>query len=416
LFLCRAQAQRIFVAVLSSTSRLDRLDEYPFAQLNGLLAPVAPRANERPIVMSVGEPQHEPPPLLAATVARHADLWNRYPPMAGTPELRAAAAGWLRRRYGLPEGMLDAEHDLLALSGTKEGLFLAAIAVVPDEKRGQRPVVLIPNPYYLVYAGAAAVSGAEIRYLDATKETGFLPDLDALDEATLARTAAFYLCSPANPQGAIASLDYLKKAIELARAYDFVLIADECYAEIYDREKPPGALEACKALGGSLDNVLVFHSLSKRSSAAGLRVGFVAGDRRLIKKFAHVRNYGGCQVPLPLQAAAAALWQDEPHVEENRAAYRRKFDVAERILSGQYGFYRPPGGFFLWLDVGDGEKAALALWREAALRVLPGGYTAHTTNGRNPGQRYIRVAVVHDEQTVAVALERMRRVLGAGIG
>jgi aspartate/methionine/tyrosine aminotransferase len=310
--------------------------------------------------------------------------------------------------------MLDPEHNLLALSGTKEGLFLAAIAAVPEEKRGKRPAVLIPNPYYLVYAGAAAVSGADIVYLDATKETGFLPDLDALDAATLARTAALYLCSPANPQGAIASLGYLKKAIELARAHDFVLIADECYAEIYDREKPPGALEACKALGGSLDNVLVFHSLSKRSSAAGLRVGFVAGDARLIRKFVHVRNYGGCQVPLPLQAAAAALWQDEAHVEENRAAYRRKFDVAERILAGHYGFYRPPGGFFLWLDVGDGEKAALALWREAALRVLPGGYTAHTTNGRNPGKRYIRVAIVHDEQTVAVALERMRRVLGGG--
>jgi aspartate/methionine/tyrosine aminotransferase len=400
---------------LSSATRLHRLDDYPFAQLNSLLAPIAPRVNEQPIVMSVGEPQHQPPPLLAATVARHTDLWNRYPPMAGTLELRAASAAWLRRRYGLPEGMLDPEQNLLPLSGTKEGLFLAAIAVVPDEKRGQRPAVLIPNPYYLVYAGAAAVSGADIVYLDATPETGFLPDLEALDEATLARTAALYLCSPANPQGAIAPLDYLRRAIELARAYDFVLIADECYAEIYDREKPPGALEACKALGGSVDNVLVFHSLSKRSSAAGLRVGFVAGDKRLIKQFVHVRNYGGCQVPLPLQAAATALWQDEGHVEENRAAYRRKFDVAERILGGHFGFYRPPGGFFLWLDVGDGEKAALALWREAALRVLPGGYTAHATNGKNPGRRYIRVAVVHDEQTIAVALERMRRVLGGGL-
>jgi succinyldiaminopimelate transaminase len=413
--LCPAAAQRIFVAVLSSTNRLERLDDYPFAQLNSLLAPIAPRANERPIVMSVGEPQHQPPPLLAETVARHTDLWNRYPPMAGTPELRAASAAWLRRRYGLPETMLDPEQNVLPVSGTKEGLFLAAIAIVPEEKRGRRPAVLIPNPYYLVYAGAAAVSGADILYLDATKETGFLPDLDAIDEATLARTAAFYLCSPANPQGAIASLDYLKRAIDLARAYDFVLVADECYAEIYDSAKPPGALEACQALGGSLENVLVFHSLSKRSSAAGLRAGFVAGDKRLIKKFMHVRNYGGCQVPLPLQAAAAALWQDEAHVEENRAAYRRKFDVAERILGGHYGFYRPPGGFFLWLDVGDGEKAALALWREAALRVLPGGYTAHPTNGRNPGQRYIRVAVVHDEATLATGFERMRRVLDGGL-
>jgi N-succinyldiaminopimelate aminotransferase len=399
---------------LSSASRLDRLDTYPFAQLASLLAEVTPRANERPILMSVGEPQHQPPPLLAETVARNAELWNRYPPMAGTPELRAAAAGWLARRYGLPAGMIEPERHLLALSGTKEGLFLAALAVVPEEKRGRRPAVLVPNPYYLVYAGAAAVSGADIVYLDATPETGFLPDLEALDEATLERTAALYLCSPANPQGAIASLAYLKRAIGLARAHDFVLVADECYAEIYDSEKPPGALEACRALGGSLDNVLVFHSLSKRSSAAGLRVGFVAGDPRLVARFAHLRNYGGCQVPLPLQAAAAALWQDEAHVEANRALYRSKFDVAERVLGGRFGFYRPPGGFFLWLDVGDGEEAARRLWREAAIRVLPGGYTAHETNGRNPGARYIRLALVHDDDTIAAALERLRRVLDGG--
>jgi N-succinyldiaminopimelate aminotransferase len=404
----------MFVAVLSSSFRLDRLDPYPFAQLNSLLAEVTPRANARPVAMSVGEPQHQPPTLLAETVARHADSWNRYPPMTGMPELRAASAAWLTRRYGLPAGMVEGERHVLALSGTKEGLFLAALAAVPESKAGTRPAVLIPNPYYLVYAGAAAVSGADILYLDATPETGFLPDLDALDEATLARTGALYLCSPANPQGAIASLEYLKKAVKLAREHDFVLIADECYSEIYDQAPPPGALEACKALGGSLDNVLVFHSLSKRSSAAGLRVGFVAGDPRLIAKFMHLRNYGGCQVPLPLQAAATALWQDEAHVVENRAAYRRKFDVAERILAGHFGFYRPAGGFFLWLDVGNGEKAALALWREAAIRVLPGGYTAHTTNGRNPGERYIRVAMVHDEQTIGVALESMRRVLEGG--
>jgi aspartate/methionine/tyrosine aminotransferase len=308
--------------------------------------------------------------------------------------------------------MLDPEQNLLPVSGTKEGLFLAAIAVVPEEKRGQRPAVLIPNPYYLVYAGAAAVSGADIVYLDATQETGFLPDLDALDEATLARTAAFYLCSPANPQGAIASLEYLKRAIELARAYDFVLVADECYAEIYDRAAPPGALEACAALGDGFDHVVVFHSLSKRSSAAGLRSGFVAGDAKLIAHYSHLRSYGGCQVPLPVQAAAAALWRDEAHVEENRAKYRRKFDIAEAALAGRYGFYRPEGGFFLWLEVGDGEAAALRLWRDAAVRVLPGGYTARAADGRrNPGEAYIRLAIVHDEATLSAAFERIRRVL-----
>src|SRR5581483_11656752 len=235
-------------------------------------------------------------------------------------------------------------------------------------------------------------------FLDATRENGFMPDLAAIPARTLERTALFYLCSPANPQGTVASLAYLQQAIRLARQYDFVLAVDECYAEIYDRVKPPGALEACAALGGGFEQVVVFHSLSKRSSAAGLRSGFIAGDPALIARFSHLRSYGGCQVPLPIQAGAAALWRDEAHVEENRARYRRKFDIAEAALGGRFGFYRPQGGFFLWLDVGDGEQAALRLWRDAAVRVLPGGYTARAADGRdNPGARYIRLAIVHED-------------------
>jgi N-succinyldiaminopimelate aminotransferase len=395
--------------------RLDLLNDYPFQRLNDLLAGVTPRANHPPVIMSVGEPQHQPPAFVREIIDRGEATWNRYPPLNGTPEFRAACAAWLTRRYRLKPGSLNPDTQVTPVAGTREGLFQAALlAITPRAGTDTAPVALMPNPFYQVYYGAAVMAGAECVFMPATRATGFLPDLDALDEATLARTAALYLCSPANPQGAIASLEYLKKAVKLAREHDFVLVADECYSEIYDQTPPPGALEACKALGGSLDNVLVFHSLSKRSSAAGLRVGFVAGDSRLITKFMHLRNYGGCQVPLPLQAAATALWQDEAHVVENRAAYRRKFDVAERILAGHFGFYRPAGGFFLWLDVGNGEKAALALWREAAIRVLPGGYTAHTTNGRNPGERYIRVAMVHDEQTIGVALESMRRVLEGG--
>jgi N-succinyldiaminopimelate aminotransferase len=397
---------------LQLNTRLDRLGEYPFARLAQLLADVAPRANETPVMMSVGEPQHEPPAFVAETIAANAHLWNKYPPMGGTDEFRAAVAAWLTRRYRLPPGLVTAERHILPVSGTKEALFLIGLLAVPEEKRGTRPVALLPNPYYLVYAGAAAMSGAEIRYLPCTAEHDFLPDLDALDPALLDRTALFFLCSPANPQGTVADLAYLKKAIALARRHDFVLVVDECYAEIWDRAPPPGGLEACAALGEGLDNIVVFHSLSKRSSAAGLRSGFVAGDARLIAGFLRLRNYGGTQVPMPLQAAAAALWRDEAHVEANRAAYRRKFDAAERVLDGKLGFYRPPGGFFLWLDVGDGEAAAVRLWREAAIRTLPGAYVSHALPGEaNPGARFIRVALVHDEATIAAALERMVRVL-----
>jgi N-succinyldiaminopimelate aminotransferase len=391
--------------------RLDTLSDYPFAALRALLAPVAPKTSAAPIVMSLGEPQHQPPALLAETLAAHAREWNRYPPMAGTSELRQAVADWLTRRYGLAPGMLDPERHVLSLSGTKEGLYLLANLVVPEAKAGGPPVVLVPNPYYLVYNGAATMAGAEAVFLDATRENGFLPDLDAIPRETLARTALCYLCSPANPQGTIASLDYLAKAIALARHFDFVLAVDECYAEIWDKTPPPGGLEACAALGDGFDRVLVFHSLSKRSSAAGLRSGFVAGDPRLIARFAHLRDYGGCQVPLPIQAAAAALWRDEAHAMENRAAYRRKFDIAERAIGGRFGYYRPAGGFYLWLEVGDGEAATVSLWREAAVRALPGGYIARAHNGANPGSRYIRLALVHDEATLAEAFARIARVL-----
>ena len=212
--------------------QLDTLSDYPFEALRTLLNPVTPRVNDPPILMSLGEPQHQPPPLLAETLAANADKWNQYPPMNGTPELRRAIADWLTRRYRLPAGALDPDKHILTLAGTKEGLYLFSSLVVPREKRGQQPVVLVPNPYYLVYNGAATMAGAEAVFLDATHDNRFMPDLAAIPRATLERTALFYLCSPANPQGTIASLEYLKQAIRLAREYDFVLAVDECYAEI----------------------------------------------------------------------------------------------------------------------------------------------------------------------------------------
>ena len=392
--------------------RFESLEEYPFTRLNRLLAGVTPRANEPPIPMSVGEPQHDPPAFLARVIAENAQLWNRYPPVSGTPAYRAAAADWLTGRYRLPLGAVQPDHNLLALAGTKEGLYMIASLVVPETKAGRRPIALMPNPYYLVYSGGAHMASAETIALDATAENGFLPDLDAIPEALLARTAIFYLCSPANPQGACADLAYLRKAIALARAHDFVLAIDECYSEIYDKIAPVGGLEAAASLGGGFANVLVFHSLSKRSNAAGLRCGFIAGDSELIARFAALRSYSGAQIPLPLQEAAVALWRDEEHVEINRALYRRKFDICEDILKGRFGFYRPPGGFFLWLDVGDSEQASLKLWREAGLRSLPGEYIGRpNARGDNPGRRYIRLAIVHDDATVAAGMRRLLQVL-----
>jgi len=352
--------------------RLEALPNYPFDRLRALLDGLSPPTGLEPRVLSVGEPRHAPLPIIDAAVAAEVGNWGRYPLVEGTPAFRAAVVGWLSRRYGLPEDMTDADRNVLPVSGTREALFLAALLTVPGRTRHRRPAVLMPNPFYPAYAGGAMLAGAEAIYLPATRETGFLPDLSAVDDETLDRTALVYLCSPANPQGAVASADDIGEAIALARRHGFVLAVDECYTEIYGDQPPAGALQACAATGGNCSNVLVFHSLSKRSSAPGLRSGFVAGDADLIAGFRRLRSYGGATLPFPVLAASAALWNDDAHVEANRALYREKFDAAEHILSGRFGFYRPDGGFFLWLDVGDDEAATQALWTEAAVRVLPG--------------------------------------------
>lgn len=392
-------------------ARLETVGDYPFDRLRALLGDVLPPADITPIPLSLGEPQHAPPAFLAETVAREAAGWSKYPPMKGTEAARAAIASWLTRRYGLPDGMMDGETMVVPVSGTREALFMIALAAVPETKNGQKPVVLMPNPFYQVYLGAAVMAGAEPVFVPAGRDNGFLPDFEALPEETLSRTALAYYCSPANPQGAIASMDTMKSLVSLARDHDFLLVSDECYSELYYGAPPTGAAEACAALGGSLANVAIMNSLSKRSSAPGLRSGFVAGDADLIRRFARLRDYGGAPPPLPLLAAATALWSDEEHVVANRAVYAEKYDVAADILSDRFGYYTPEGGFYLWLDVGDGEHAALRLWRDAGVRVIPGEYLAREADGYHPGKGYIRLALVHDKDTTAEALTRLANVL-----
>jgi N-succinyldiaminopimelate aminotransferase len=388
------------------SDRLEPLLQFhPFTRLNQLLQDIP--AGGPVTQLAVGEPQQQPPDFVAAIIARHAADWSRYPLAQGTPEFRRAAADWLAWRYRLPAGLIDPDRHVTPVAGTREALFMTALSAVP-EASGKRPLVLMPNPFYHVYAGAAAMAGAEPVFLPATRETGFLPDIDALSPALLARTSLAYICSPANPQGAVAPLDYLARWVELARRHRFVVAFDECYAEIYDRAPPPGALEACAAMKGDLDRILVFHSLSKRSGGPGLRSGFLAGDEALIRRNQQLVNYGGVAVPYPILAASTALWQDEAHVETGRARYRANFDLAEAKLGSRFGWRRPAGGFFLWLDVGDGEAAARLLWAKAGLRVLPGAYMARPDAAAgNPGRPYIRVALVQEPAATAASLDRL---------
>jgi aspartate/methionine/tyrosine aminotransferase len=331
----------------------------------------------------------------------------------GTDPFCRAAADWLGRRFNLARAV-DPATEMLVLNGSREGLFLAAIEAARWVKgRAGRPAMLLPNPFYAAYSAGALAAGCEPVYLPATRATGFLPDLDALSDDLLARTAAFYIASPANPQGAVADQAYLAHLVSLARRFGFLLFSDECYSEIYTTHPPTSALEAA---GPDFANVIVFQSLSKRSNLPGLRVGFAAGDRKFLLPFLELRNVAAPQVPVPLQQVAIAAYDDEAHVDDNRRLYAEKFDLADQIIGDRYGYRRPDGGFFLWLDVsaqGGDEAVALRLWQQAGLRVVPGRYLARDqADGSNPGQGFIRVAMVQDRETTAEALHRLVAVLG----
>lgn len=399
--------------------RLDLLTDYPFQRLAALLEglePGQPTPGAAALMMSIGEPQHPVPALVAEVLATQGSGWGKYPPIAGTPEFKAALSGWLSRRYGLPAGMVPPEA-ILPASGTREALYMIAQAVVPPQKAGAAPLVLMPNPFYQVYLGGVIMQGAEPLLIDAGPENGFLPDYAALAPEVLERAAMVIVCSPANPQGAVVELEQWKTLVQLARQYDFVLVADECYSEIYAKTPPAGVLEACHALGGSLDHVLVFNSLSKRSSVPGLRSGFVAGDPKVIQRFQRLRAYAAAGMPFPLQAVSAALWNDEAHVVENRQRYQDKLKDAAEIFGSRFGYQTPAGGFFLWLNVGNGEDATRRLWAEGGIKVLPGRYLARdrvdpeTGAVSNVGADYIRVALVQDRATTRQGLERIVSVL-----
>jgi N-succinyldiaminopimelate aminotransferase len=386
--------------------RLAQLPPSSFAKLATLLDGVEP--GDKPISLAVGDPHGEVPPFVMEAIARHADRFGVYPPIDGTQEWRDAATGWLQRRFALP----SVDPAVLPLNGTREGLFLAPFIVTPETKAGGRPVMLLPNPFYQCYAAAALACGAEPVFVRADAASGFLPDFAALPKAILERAVAAYLCSPSNPEGACASEEYWRTLFALADQFDFTVFADECYADIY-RDKPP--VGALSVRGAPFARLLSFHSLSKRSGLPGLRSGMVAGDAKLMAKFRALRNYAGPQVPLPVIAASAAAWNDESHVAANRARYAERFALAERLLGNRTGFRLPDGGFFLWLDVGDGVDTALRLWRQGGVRVLPGAYMGRESDpGKprtNPGFPYIRVALVNDLSTIMKAFERMVEIL-----
>jgi N-succinyldiaminopimelate aminotransferase len=385
--------------------RFSNLPDYAFPRLRKLLDAHAPGGD--PIAMTIGEPRHDMPDFVGRILAENLSGFAVYPPNDGTPQLLTNISGWIARRYGVTVP----EDRLMVLNGTREGLFNALIALCPEKKNGQTPAVLIPNPFYQVYAVAALTVGAEPIYIPATAATGFLADYAALPPATLDRVAVAYICSPSNPQGAVAPADYLADLLALAEKHDFTVFADECYSEIWRDSPPPGILQVAHATGADPERVVAFHSLSKRSNLPGLRSGFVAGGAQSIDRIRKLRAFAGAPLPLPLQKVAEAAWADDAHVDASRALYQQKFADADATFAGMQGYKAPGGGFFLWLPVDDGEQAALKLWRETGVRVLPGAYLSRDVAGDNPGQGYIRVALVAPRQETQRGLTQLRRCL-----
>jgi aspartate/methionine/tyrosine aminotransferase len=387
-------------AILSSFTRTARL-------LNGIEP-----GHKKPIEMTAGDPKETMPGFVADKLVEAKELLGTYPKIRGSDDLRSAIAQWIGRRYGIV-GQIDFMREVLPLNGSREGLFFAALPAVGRKQFDGRPVMLLPNPFYQAYLGATYGTGCEPVYLNATAETGHLPDLDALarEPDILRRAAAFYLCSPANPQGSVAGPEYLRKALALAREHDFMLFLDECYSEIYTREAPTGGLQVAAGTPERFKNLIVFNSLSKRSNLPGMRSGFAAGDGGFLDTLAEIRNLTAPQMPGPVQHASAAVWSEEQHVSVVRQAYRAKFNVCDELLTGRFGYRRPAGGFFLWLDMaalGGAEAATLTIWKRCGVKVIPGVYLAHEdAHGTNPGRNFIRVALVHDAATVREALTRI---------
>jgi aspartate/methionine/tyrosine aminotransferase len=385
----------------------------PFVRLTELLAGIAP--GKPPLSLAVGEPRHAMPDFVGGVLAAHLDGFGRYPAGKGLPEFRRAAGEWFSRRYQLPRA-LDPEREVLVLNGSREGLFFAALMarrLISPKKRAlmgkSEPAVLLPNPFYAAYGAGAEAAGCESVDLPLPPGGGWLPDLDALTPDLLDRAIAIYFASPANPQGTIAPRAYLERLVALCRAHEVMMFADECYSEIWLGDEPPtGILEVA---GGDFEGVVAFNSLSKRSSLPGLRCGFCAGDARFIEAFGEFRNVAAPQVPEPLQWVGIAALADEAHVTASRDLYKAKFDVADEVLARHFGYERPDGGFFLWLDVGavgGGEEAAKKLWQREGLRTVPGGYLCRSgADGRNPGADYLRIALVQDLVTTQAALPRL---------
>ena len=388
---------------------LEKLQSYPFEKLNALKAECQP-AVEGHIALSIGEPKHEAPDFVLDSIADNLQEINRYPLTKGSIELRSSITSWLTRRFKLSANALDAEKHVLPVTGTREALFSFAQCFTD---RSNDAMILMPNPFYQIYEGAALLSGATPYFYNTVKENNYLPDFDAIDESIWQRCQIIYICTPGNPTGSVISRQQLIKLIKLSQQYDFIIASDECYSEIYfDENNPPaGLLEAAEECGNSdFSNCMVFHSLSKRSNLPGMRSGFVAGDAQLIKSYLLYRTYHGCAMSPVYQVASTAAWSDEEHVAQNREQYVKKFAAVIELLKPVIDVNLPDAGFYLWLNTPiDDEVFARDLFAQQNITVLPGSYLSRESDGINPGKHHVRLALVAPFDECLTAANRIKQ-------
>ena len=390
---------------------INRLQPYPFEKLAALKAGVTPPTDKTHIPLSIGEPKHPTPSFISEAIISHLHTLANYPLPRGRDELRESIVGWLNRRFSIPSGLLDAARHVLPVNGTREALFAFAQTVIEP---GENARVMMPNPFYQIYEGAALLAGATPYFLNTTAEHHFLPDFDSVSEEEWQNCQLLYLCSPGNPTRAVADAEPTGKLLELADQHDFIIASDECYSEIYfdEEQPPPGLLQVAAQLGrNDFSRCVVFHSLSKRSNAPGLRSGFVAGDAQILQQFLKYRTYHGCAMPPATQAASIAAWNDEAHVKHNRDLYCEKFTAVLAILSPVLDVTMPDAAFYLWArlpaHISDTEFTR-HLFETQNVTVLPGSYLSRDTATGNPGAGYVRMALVAPLDECCDAAERIR--------
>lgn len=391
---------------------LDKLHPYPFEKLAALKSGISADPNIKHIALSIGEPKHKAPEFVLKNLSQQIDGVSAYPLTKGIPELRQTITHWLSQRFNLPANSLNPEQHVIPVNGTREALFAFAQAVI---NRNANPLIVMPNPFYQIYEGAAYLSGAEPFYLNTTTENNYLPDFDSVIDETWQRCQLLYICSPGNPTGAVIDKATLQKLISLAEKFDFIIASDECYSEIYfDESNPPvGLLDAAADMGNTdYTRCVVFHSLSKRSNLPGLRSGFVAGDKNILSKFLKYRTYHGCAMPLHHQHASIKAWQDESHVEENRRIYQKKFTDVLEIIDPVMDVKKPDASFYLWAKTpGSDEDFARDIFAEQNMTVLPGSYLSREAHGFNPGCQHVRMALVASYDECIEAAHRIRQFM-----